>query len=63
MIGAHRRHQAVLDQADEIQGLVARPAGHQANGEIEIAGAHRRQDVGIDAFQNAKAQRGCVCCN
>ena len=31
------------------------PAGHQADGEIEIAGADRRQHVGIDAFEDVEA--------
>ena len=51
MVGAHRRHQPVLDQADEAQGLVARPIGHQADGEIEVAGAHRRQNIRVDPLQ------------
>ena len=55
MVGAHRRHQPVLDQADEAQAVVSRPAGHQANREIEIAGADRRQHVGIDALEDMEA--------
>src|SRR5271170_5536984 len=55
MIGADCRHNAIFNQAFEVQGLILRPPRNQADCKIECATANCRKHVWINAFLNLES--------